>query len=224
MQKVSSLFIIFCGLLALSSAQEVLSEVSSQINDVLTQELLSMGFLPSLQKISLQESLQNVFHLPADVLGINSDIYVVVELEDPRLLQVFLQDSVNNKEAELLVALAFSAHTQLPGLNPLIFQVRTNMKVQLRLEKDVNGIYRLTFGHCRLIPESVRIQSGSLPSNEYSGLISFRMDWLDLLTLQGTLKNLLQHHSSKASVLRKIPWAEQPGGLQSMGLKRVRLD
>ena len=39
------------------------------------------------------------------------------------------------------------------------------------------------------------------PSNEYSGLISFRMDWLDLLSVQGTLKNLLQHHSSKASVL-----------------------
>ena len=40
------------------------------------------------------------------------------------------------------------------------------------------------------------------PSNEYSGLISFRMDWLDLLAVQGTLKSLLQHHSSKASVLR----------------------
>ena len=39
-------------------------------------------------------------------------------------------------------------------------------------------------------------------SNEYSGLISFRMDWLDLLDVQGTLKSLLQHHSSKASVLR----------------------
>ena len=39
------------------------------------------------------------------------------------------------------------------------------------------------------------------PSNEYSGLISFRMDWLDLLAVQGTLKTLLQHHSSKASVL-----------------------
>ena len=39
------------------------------------------------------------------------------------------------------------------------------------------------------------------PSNEYSGLISFRMDWLDLLALQGTLKSLLQHHSSKASIL-----------------------
>ena len=40
------------------------------------------------------------------------------------------------------------------------------------------------------------------PSNEYSGLISFRMDWLDLLEVQGTHKSLLQHHSSKAS----IPW------------------
>ena len=40
------------------------------------------------------------------------------------------------------------------------------------------------------------------PSNEYSGLISFRIDWLDLLAVQGTLKSLLQHHSSEASVLR----------------------
>ena len=39
------------------------------------------------------------------------------------------------------------------------------------------------------------------PSNEYSGLISFRMDWLDLLAVQGTLKSLLQHHRSKASIL-----------------------
>ena len=42
------------------------------------------------------------------------------------------------------------------------------------------------------------------PSNEYSGLISFRMDWLDLLAVQGTLKSLLQHHSSKASIF----WAQ----------------
>ena len=40
------------------------------------------------------------------------------------------------------------------------------------------------------------------PSNERSGLISFRMDWLDLLAVQGTLKSLLQHHSSKASILQ----------------------
>ena len=45
---------------------------------------------------------------------------------------------------------------------------------------------------------SIRIS----PSNEYSGLISFRMDWLDLLAFQGTLKSFLQHHSSKASLLQ----------------------
>ena len=43
---------------------------------------------------------------------------------------------------------------------------------------------------------------GISPSNEYSGLISFRRDWLDLLTVQGTLKSLLQHYSSKASILQ----------------------
>ena len=50
-----------------------------------------------------------------------------------------------------------------------------------------------------------KYQSFSLsisPSNEYSGLVSFRMDWLDFLAVEGTLKSLLQHHSSKASILR----------------------
>ena len=42
------------------------------------------------------------------------------------------------------------------------------------------------------------------PSNEHAGLISFRMDWFDLLAVQGTLKSLLQHHSSKASILRRL--------------------
>ena len=42
-----------------------------------------------------------------------------------------------------------------------------------------------------------------IPSNESPGLISFRMEWLDLLAVQGTLKSLLQHHSSKASILRR---------------------
>ena len=79
--------------------------------------------------------------------------------------------------------------------------------------------------HCRpllllpLIPPSIRVFSNEStlrmrwpkywsfsfsfsPSNEHPGLISFRMDWLDLLAVQGTLKSLLQHHSSKASILR----------------------
>ena len=50
------------------------------------------------------------------------------------------------------------------------------------------------------------------PSNEYPGLISFRMDWLDLLAVKGTLKSLLQHHSSKASIL----WHSAPPTLTSI--------
>ena len=68
-----------------------------------------------------------------------------------------------------------------------------------------------------LIPPSIRVFSnestlrmtwpkyfsfGIIPSKEHPGLISFRMDWLDLLAVQGTLKSHLQHHSSKASILR----------------------
>ena len=69
-----------------------------------------------------------------------------------------------------------------------------------------------------LIPPSIRVFSNEstlhirwpkywsfsfsiIPSNQHPGLISFRMDWLDLLAIQGTLKSLLQHHSSKASIL-----------------------
>ena len=51
-------------------------------------------------------------------------------------------------------------------------------------------------------PKYWRFSFSIRPSNEYSGLISFRMNWLDLLTVQGTLKSLLQHHSSKASILQ----------------------
>ena len=48
------------------------------------------------------------------------------------------------------------------------------------------------------------------PSNEYPGLISFRMDWLDLLAVQGTLKSLLKHHSSKASLLLALSFPHSP--------------
>ena len=50
--------------------------------------------------------------------------------------------------------------------------------------------------------QSIGVSFSISPSNEYLGLISFRMDWFDFLAVQGTLKNLLQHHSSKASVLQ----------------------
>ena len=66
------------------------------------------------------------------------------------------------------------------------------------------------FPSTRVFPMSQLFTSGGQcwsfsinPSNEYSGLISFRMDWFDLLAVQGTLKSLLQHHSSKVSFLQR---------------------
>ena len=55
---------------------------------------------------------------------------------------------------------------------------------------------------CLMWPKYWSFTFSISPSNEYSGVISFRMDWLDLLAVQGTLKSLLQHHSSKASIFR----------------------
>ena len=101
----------------------------------------------------------------------------------------------------------------------------TNSQSSLRLAsiKSVMPSSHLILGHPLLllppIPPSIRVFSNESalrmrwpkywsfsfnisPSNELPGLISFRMDWLDLLAVQGTLKCLLQHHSSKASILR----------------------
>ena len=55
---------------------------------------------------------------------------------------------------------------------------------------------------CMRWPKYWSFSFGISPASEHSGLISFRMDWLDLLAVQGTLKSLLQHHSSKASIIR----------------------
>ena len=100
----------------------------------------------------------------------------------------------------------------------------TNSQSSLRLTsvKSVMPSSHLILCHPLLllpsIPPSIRIFSnestlrmrwpkywsfsfGIIPSKEHPGLISFRMDWLDLLAVQGTLKSLLQHHSSKASIL-----------------------
>ena len=56
--------------------------------------------------------------------------------------------------------------------------------------------------HMKSWPKYWSFSFSIIPSNEHPGLISFRMDWLDLFAVQGTLKSLLQHHSSKASILR----------------------
>ena len=71
----------------------------------------------------------------------------------------------------------------LPSIFPSIRVFFSESVLHIRWPKDWNFSFSIS------------------PFNEYSGLISFRIDWLDLFAVQGTLKNLLQHHSSKASVL-----------------------
>ena len=72
----------------------------------------------------------------------------------------------------------------LPSLSPSITVISNESALHIRWPKYWSFTFSIS------------------PSNEYSGLISFRMDWLDPLAVQGTLKSLLQHHSSKASALR----------------------
>ena len=64
------------------------------------------------------------------------------------------------------------------------------------------GVFSNASALCIRWPKYWSFSFNISPSNEYSGLISFRMNWLDLLAVQGTLKSLLQHHSSKASILQ----------------------
>ena len=71
----------------------------------------------------------------------------------------------------------------LPSILPKITVFSTESVLRIRWPKYWSFIFSIS------------------PSNEYSGLISFRMDWFDLLAVQGTFKSLLQHHSSKASIL-----------------------
>ena len=72
----------------------------------------------------------------------------------------------------------------LPSIPPSIRVFSNESALRIRRPKDWSFSFNIS------------------PSNEYSGLISFRMDWLDLLAVQGTLKSLFQHHSSNASILR----------------------
>ncbi|XP_032276061.1 LOW QUALITY PROTEIN: latherin-like [Phoca vitulina] len=164
MLKVSSLFILLCGLLASSSAQEALSRVSSQITNALTQGLLGTNILSALQTTDFQGSLKNVFTLARgnqDILAAltNRDANLMVQIKDLRLLQVCLENSPNFKGVKLRTPFAFSIQIKFLALNACIFHVRTDMRVQLYLEKGEDSKYQLAFGHCRIAPDTVWIQS-----------------------------------------------------------------
>ena len=123
--------------------------------------------------------------------------------------------------AQLCPTLCDPMNRSTPGL-PVHIQLPEF--TQTHVHRVGDAIQHLILCHPRLllppIPPSIRIFSNEStlrirwrkywsfsfsisPSNEHPGLISFRMDWLDLLAVQGTLKSLLQHHSSKASIFRR---------------------
>ena len=91
-------------------------------------------------------------------------------------------------------------HTRLPCPSPTP-GVHPNPCALSRCHQTISSV--VTFSFCLNLSQHQDLFSFNIsPSNEHPGLISFRMDWLDLLAGQGTLKSLLQHHSSKASILR----------------------
>ena len=132
-------------------------------------------------------------------------------------LEALIEGSVQSLSC---VRLCDPMNCRTPGL-PVHHKLRSSLK--LMSIKSVMPSSHLILCHPLLlllpIPPSIRVFSNEStlrirwpkywsfsvsisPSNEHPGLISFRMDWLDLLAVQGTLKSLLQHHSSKASILR----------------------
>ena len=68
-----------------------------------------------------------------------------------------------------------------------------------------SGPFQMSPALCKRWPKCWSLSFSTSPSDEYSGLTSFRIDWFDLLAVQGTLKSLLQHHSSKASFSGTLP-------------------
>ena len=87
-----------------------------------------------------------------------------------------------------------------PTFLPSIFPRIRVFSSELALHKRMSNILEQQLQH--QWPKYWSFSFSISPSSEYSGLISFRMDWLDLLAVQGSLKSLLQHHSSKASIHR----------------------
>ena len=102
----------------------------------------------------------------------------------------------------------FPVHHQLPELMPIELVMLSNhliLRRPLLLLPTIFPSIRVFSNELAIHIRWPKYWSFSFsisPSNEYSGLISFRMDWLDLLAVQRTLKSLLQHHSSKASILQ----------------------
>ena len=95
----------------------------------------------------------------------------------------------------------FHVHHQLPKLTQIHLILCRPLLLLLSIFPSIR-VFSNESALCIRWPKDWTFSFNISPSNEHPGLISFRMDWLDLLAVQGTVKSLLQHHSSKASVLQ----------------------
>ena len=102
---------------------------------------------------------------------------------------------VHHKLPEFTQTHAYQASDAIQPSHPLLTPSPAPIPPSIRVFSNESTL------HMRW-PKYWTFSFSTSPSNEHPGLISFRMDWLDLLAVQGTLKSLLQHHSSKASILR----------------------
>ena len=136
----------------------------------------------------------------------------------PRVMEMIADGTVKDLGVDLHGQVIFHTAVSPAGVGPTS---SNKLEIESSIEPLSKAGIKLHLGKGELHPETIAaldISNKSAfrirwpkywsfsfnisPSNEYSGLISFRMDWLDLLGIQGTLKSLLQHHSSKASILR----------------------
>ena len=117
-----------------------------------------------------------------------------------------MSDSVTPWNAAHQASLSITNSQSLPKLMYIVLVIPSNHLILCRhllLPPSVFPSIRVFSNESALCirwPEYWSFKFSISPSNKYSGLILFRMDWLDLLAVQGTLKSLLQHHSSKVSI------------------------
>ena len=119
-------------------------------------------------------------------------------------VRLFVTPGIAGRQASLFMTNSWSLHKlmSIESMMPSSHLILCRPLLLLPLIPPSIRIFSTEATLCMRGPKYWSFSFSLSPSNEYPGLISFRMDWLDLLAVQGTLKSLLQHHSSKASILR----------------------
>ena len=129
---------------------------------------------------------------------------MISSVQSPSCVQLFVTPWTAARQASLSITNSWSL-LKLMSIESVMLSSHLILSCSLLLLPSILPYIRVFSNEsvlCIRWPKYWSFSFSISPSNEYSGLISFRMDWLDLLAVQGTLKSYFQHHSSKASILR----------------------